>query len=213
MSFDKIIVLDDEQIIRKSLEQQLRKKRYSVASAGTLAEAQTLIGKDKFDLMFVDVRLPDGDGTELLELFQDDPDAPILIMMTGYANIEDAVECMRKGAFSYIAKPFSKEQIEAHLKKAEEHSQALSLNRYYSSDLKDSSEMLGDSPAMQNLRKMIRRVAVTDASVLVTGENGTGKELVANELFRLSRRAGKPYIKVNCAAVSGTLIESEFFWA
>ena len=78
MSFDKIIVLDDEQIIRKSLEQQLRKKRYAVASASNLAEAQALIGKDKFDLMFVDVRLPDGEGTELLELFQDNPDAPMV---------------------------------------------------------------------------------------------------------------------------------------
>lgn len=211
MAFDKIIVLDDEMIIRKTLEQQLRKKRYSVAAASTLKEAQGLLGKDRFDLMFVDVQLPDGSGTELLEMFQRDPDAPMVIMITGFGSIDNAVECMRLGAFGYITKPFDQKQIEMEIRRAEDFSRALKVNRYYSDEIKGSSEMVGDSQAMQNLRKVIRRVARTDATVLIRGENGTGKELVAQELYRLSPRADMPFIKVNCAAVTETLMESEFF--
>ena len=118
MSFDKIIVLDDEQIIRKSLEQQLRKKRYSVASAGTLAEAQALIGKDKFDLMFVDIRLPDGDGTELLDLFQDNPDAPMVIMMTGYSVDEMVHKAIEEKASEIIYKPFEIDKVLSLISKA-----------------------------------------------------------------------------------------------
>lgn len=211
MAFDKIIVLDDEMIIRKSLEQQLRKKRYSVASASTLKEAQALLGKDKFDLMFVDVRLPDGEGTEILDMFQRNPDAPMVIMITGFGSIDNAVECMRLGAFGYITKPFDQKQIEMEIKRAEDYARALKVNRYYSDERKGSGEMLGQSLAMQQLKRVIRRVAATDASVLIRGENGTGKELVAQELYRLSPRADMPFIKVNCAAVTDSLMESEFF--
>ena len=111
MAFDKIIVVDDEMIIRKSLEQQLRNKRYAVASASTIAECEAYMAKDQFDLILLDVRLPDGDGTELLERIAEDPDKPMVVMMTGYGSIESAVHCMRLGAFDYVIKPFSQEQI------------------------------------------------------------------------------------------------------
>ena len=211
MAFDKIIVLDDEMIIRKSMEQQLRKKRYTVACASTLKEAQDLIGKDRFDLIFADVQLPDGTGLELLEMFQRMPESPTAIMITGYGSIDNAVECMRMGAFGYITKPFDQKQIDIEIKRAEDFARAVKVNRYYSEQLKDSGNMLGDSEAMQKLRKVIRRVAATEVGVFIRGENGTGKELVAQELYRLSPRGNEPFIRVNCAAINESLMESEFF--
>ena len=212
MSFDKIIVLDDELMIRKSLEGQLRCRRYSVASVATLAEAEVLLTKDSFDLIFVDVRLPDGNGIQLLERLSQDPNSPMIVIMTGYGTIESAVECMRMGAFDYIIKPFSIDQIEIVLKKAESFSQLVKVNRYFSgSEQEVGKDLIGVSTEMKALKQMIGKVANTEATVLISGENGTGKELVAHELYRLSPLFGQPFIKVNCAAISETLMESEFF--
>jgi DNA-binding NtrC family response regulator len=215
MAIEKVIVLDDELIIRKSLEAQLRKKKYLVASAGTIAEAEALLAKDDFDLMFVDMRLPDGEGVSLLERLSQMPSRPMVLMMTGYGTIESAVKCMRLGASDYILKPFSVEQIEVALQRAEEKSQLERLTQFYSQETPGGGspemELIGESPAMLSLKTMIRKVAATGATVLIYGENGTGKELVAHEIWRLSPKSASPYIKVNCAAISETLIESEFF--
>lgn len=213
MGFDKIIVLDDEMIIRKTLEEQLRKRRYSVATASTLAEAEKLLAKDHFDLMFIDVQLPDGEGTQLLERFAQAPDSPMVVIITGNGTIESAVACMRMGAFDYIIKPFSIDEIDILLKKAENYSQLVKVNRYFSGQGQEGEEIsiIGQSSALTRLQGMIKKVAATEATVLITGENGVGKELVAHELYRLSARSSQPYIRVNCAAISETLIESEFF--
>lgn len=211
MAFDKIIVVDDELIIRKTLEQQLRNRRYAVASASTIAECEAIMGKDQFDLIFLDVRLPDGDGTDLLERIGDDPDKPMVVMMTGYGSVESAVNCMRLGAFDYVIKPFSADQIEVILKKAESFSQLVKVSRYLNTEGQSKSGIIGDSAPMQDLKKIIRKVAATEATVLIAGENGTGKELVANEIHRLSSLVNAPFIRVNCAAISENLIESEFF--
>lgn len=212
MAFEKIIVLDDELVIRKTLEAQLRKRRYTVATASNLAEAESYLSKDEFDLMFVDVNLPDGKGTALLERFADDPNAPMVVIITGEGSIESAVECMQKGAFDYIVKPCSVEQIDVILKKAESFDQLVKVNQYFSAEKAASGgELLGNSSPMLHLKQMVKKVAATGATVLITGENGTGKELVARELWRQSPLADQPYIRVNCAAISENLIESEFF--
>ena len=211
MAFDKVIVLDDELIIRKSLESQLRKRRYCVASASTIAEADEYFRKDQFDLIFADVKLPDGDGTELLDRFKNNPNGPMIVIITGDASIESAVECMKNGAFDYLVKPFSMDQIDIILKKAEEFNQLVKVNQYFNKQLLEDSGIIGKSPSVKKLNELIKKVAATGATVLITGENGTGKELVAQELYRLSPLSSKPYIKVNCAAIAETLIESEFF--
>jgi len=215
MALEKVIVLDDELIIRKSLEAQLRKRKYMVATASTLAEAEALVQKDSFDLMFMDMRLPDGEGIQLLERMASMPSRPIVIMMTGYGTIESAVKSMQLGAFDYLLKPFSVEQIDIALNRAEENSQLVKLAQFYSEesggDSSGEMNLMGSSDPMQKLKMMIKKVAATGATVLINGENGTGKELVAHEIWRQSPRAGNPYIKVNCAAISETLIESEFF--
>jgi DNA-binding NtrC family response regulator len=212
MSIEKIIVLEDDLIVRKNLEHQLRQRRYDVASASTIAQAQEFLNKDSFDLVFLDVRLPDGDGTDLLKTLQLRPQRPLAVITTGFGTVESAVECMKNGAFDYIIKPFSAEQIEVTLKKAEEFTQLIRVNRFLSQENEDAGwELLGQSPAMENLRQLVRKVARTLATVLIQGESGTGKELVARALYRESSRANAPFIRVNCAAIPENLIESEFF--
>lgn len=211
MAFDKILVVDDELIIRKSFEAQLRKRRYTVASAENLQEAVAYLNKDQFDLMFLDMHLPDGKGTALLEQLKDSTSKPMVVMVTGHGSIESAVECMKQGAFDYVVKPCSMEQIEVIVKKAEEYVQLVKVNQYFNDELLKTSSLLGESEPMKRLKNLIQKVAVTPATVLVTGENGTGKEVVARELYRLSNLNGKPYVRVNCAAIPENLIESEFF--
>lgn len=212
MSIEKVIVLEDDLIVRNNLEQCLRRRRYDVASVSTIAAATELLGKDNFDLIFLDMRLPDGDGTDLLKTIQQRPQKPLVVVTTGFGSIESAVECMKNGAFDYVIKPFSNEQIEFTLRKAEEFTQLLRVNRYLSQETENgASELLGNSPAMDNVRQLIRKVARTHATVLIHGESGTGKELVARALYLESPRASAPFIRVNCAAVPENLIESEFF--
>ncbi|PTY05082.1 sigma-54-dependent Fis family transcriptional regulator [Opitutaceae bacterium EW11] len=211
MSLERILVLDDEPLIQKVLDELFRRKKYTVTIAGTIAQAESLISKENFDLIMLDVRLPDGDGQQFLERVSTLPDRPLVVMMTGHGTIESAVACMRAGAFDYLIKPFSPGQIEIILKKADSYRQLIKVNRYFSEQDGGDGDMLGRSPALVRLRQLIERVAPTDATVLITGENGTGKEMVARELYRHSPRRNEPYIKINCAALSENLIESELF--
>ncbi len=211
MALEKILVVDDERAIRQALEMWLRTKRYGVSSAETVAGGDRLLKSDRFDLVFLDIRLPDGDGIELLERIQKMPDRPQVVMMTGQATLDSVIAAMRLGAFDYLLKPFGKDNIEVVIRRAETYNQVVRVNQILSADLSDSRDLIGTSPAFAHLREMIRKVAPTEATVLIEGENGTGKELVAHEIFHASGRSGSPYIKVNCAAVPENLIESEFF--
>jgi DNA-binding NtrC family response regulator len=212
MSLERILVLDDEPLIQKVLDELFRRKKYTVSIASSITQAEQFIAKENFDLIMLDVRLPDGDGQQFLERVSALPDRPLVVMMTGHGTIESAVSCMRAGAFDYLIKPFSPGQIEIVLKKADSYRQLIKVNRYFSEqDSGDGGDLLGRGPGMQRLRQLIERVAPTDATVLITGENGTGKEMIARELYRHSPRRNEPYIKVNCAALSENLIESELF--
>ncbi len=189
----------------------MRRKRLSVCSVSTLKEAEDHLQKDEFDLLFVDVHLPDGNGTELLDRIATMPDPPLVVIITGNGTVESAVECMRSGAFDYIIKPFSASQIDVLMKKAKDYRQLVKVNQFFAKESVEGEEPIGKSATIQQLRNMVAKVAPTEATVLINGENGTGKELVANELYRMSARKNAPFIKVNCAAISETLIESEFF--
>ena len=212
MAIDKIVVVDDELMIRKALESQLRNKRYSVASTGDLKGARKILARDSFDLVFLDLRLPDGEGTDLLEEIMAKSDGPMVVMMTGYGSVESAVSCMQMGAFDYVVKPFSFDQIEVIVDKVASFDKMRRVTKYYVEE-SDSrpSDIVGQSEPIEKLKLLVDKVAKTEATVLITGENGTGKELVARELYRNSLLAKEPYIRVNCAAISETLMESEFF--
>lgn len=212
MPIEKIIVLEDDALVRKNLEQHLRHRHYDVAAASSLAVAQEYLARDNFDLIFADVRLPDGQGTDLLKALQLRPQKPLVVVMTGYGSVESAVDCMKDGAFDYLTKPFSNDQIDITLKRAQEFTQLLKVNQLLSREDEDTGpELLGRSQAVEDLRQLIRKVARTQATVLIQGESGTGKELVARMLHRESPRSGAPFIRINCAAVPENLIESEFF--
>jgi DNA-binding NtrC family response regulator len=212
MSLEKILIVEDEPIVRNLLQSIFARHKYVVACAANLTEAAGFIGREAFDLMFLDLRLPDGDGQKFLEQVMALPERPLVVMVTGYGTIESAVGCMRAGAFDYVLKPFSPSQIEIILRKAQAYRQLVGLNRLLTDDPEDADSVLvGRSPVMLRLRQLIDRVAPTDATVLITGESGTGKEMIAREFYRRSPRRDQPYIKVNCAAISETLMESEFF--
>jgi two-component system, NtrC family, response regulator AtoC len=211
MTVERILILDDELVIRKALEEQLRRKRFSACSVSTLKEAEDHLLRDEFDLLFVDVHLPDGNGTELLDRIANMQDPPLVVIITGNGTVESAVECMRAGAFDYLIKPFSSSQIDVLMKKAKDYRQLVKVNQFFTQESVEGAELIGKSPTIQQLRSMVGKVAPTEATVLISGENGTGKELVAADLYRRSARKNAPFIKVNCAAISESLIESEFF--
>jgi len=212
MSLEKILIVEDEPVVRNLLQSIFARHKCVVTCVGTLAEATLCVGRESFDLMMLDIRLPDGDGQKFLEQVTTLPERPLVVMVTGYGTIESAVACMRAGAFDYALKPFSPSQIDVILKKAQSYRQLLSINKLLTDDPEDDDSVLvGRAPAMARLRQLIDRVAPTDATVLVTGESGTGKEMIAREFYRRSPRRSQPFIKVNCAAISENLIESEFF--
>jgi len=213
MPIEKIIVLEDDVIVRKNLEQQLRQRRYDVASAANLATAQEYLAKDNFDLMIADVRLPDGESTDLLRELQSRPQKPLVVMISGFGTVESAVECMRCGAFDYLIKPFTSDQLDVTLRKAESFTQLIKINQYLSNDEHEEAgyQLLGRSPVMEPLRELIRKVARTQATVLIQGESGTGKELIAKALHFNSPRARHPFVAINCAALPENLLETELF--
>ncbi len=212
MSFEKILIVEDDLVVRNLLQSIFMRHKLPVSVAGSLAEAQAHLAREQFDLMMLDLRLPDGDGLKFLEQVATIPERPLVVMVTGFGSLESAVACMRAGAFDYVLKPFSPSQIDVILRKAQTYRQLVKVNNLLSDNPDDEDGLLvGRSPAMTRLRQLIDRVAPTDATVLVTGESGTGKEMISREFYRRSPRRGQPFIKVNCAAVSQTLIESEFF--
>jgi DNA-binding NtrC family response regulator len=212
MSLEKILIVEDEPVVRNLLLSIFTRHKCSVTCATTLAEATVCVGRESFDLMMLDIRLPDGDGQRFLEQVATLPERPLVVMVTGYGTIESAVACMRAGAFDYALKPFAPSQIDVILKKAQSYRQLVNINKLLTDDPEDDDSVLvGRAPAMARLRQLIDRVAPTDATVLVTGESGTGKEMIAREFYRRSPRRSQPFIKVNCAAISENLIESEFF--
>jgi DNA-binding NtrC family response regulator len=212
MSFEKVLIVEDEPVVRNLQAEIFARRKFTIVTAETLAQAETALGKESFDLVMLDIRLPDGDGQQFLEKLALLPERPLVVMVTGYGSIESAVACMRAGAFDYVLKPFSPSQIDVLIKKGQTYRQLLSVNRLLTEQgREEDGALVGKSPAMARLRQLIERVAPTDATVLITGENGTGKEMVARELYRQSPRRQNPFIKVNCAAVSENLIESEFF--
>ncbi len=212
MAYDKVLIVEDEPVVRNVLNDIFLRRKCTVAIASNLAEAQAMVAQEAFDLMMLDIRLPDGDGQKFLEHVAMLPERPLVVMVTGNGTIESAVACMRAGAFDYVMKPFSPSQIDVILRKAQAYRQLLQVNRLLSDgDASDDAALLGREPAMMRLRQLIERVAPTDATVFVSGESGTGKEMIAREFYRRGPRRQQPFIKVNCAAISENLIESEFF--
>ena len=206
----KILVIDDERAIRNSLKEILMDEGYSVDVAEDGAKGVEMAGKERYDVIFCDIRMPVMEGTEVLvKLVGEGIETPV-VMISGHADIATAVECMHKGAFDFIEKPLDLNRILVTVKNATDKATLVKENRILKKKVY-GQQMVGTSEAMRHIREMIEKVAPTDARVLVTGPNGSGKELVARSLHQQSTRSAMPYIEVNCAAIPSELIESELF--
>ena len=206
----KILVVDDERAIRNSLKEILGDEGYDVDIAEDGATAVSMAEKERYDVIFCDIKMPNMEGTEVLEKLRADGVDAAIVMISGHGDIDTAVECIKKGAFDFIQKPLDLNRILITIKNATERTQIITEN----TNLKKrvyGQQMIGDSAPMQHLRDMIEKVAPTNTRVLITGPNGSGKELVARSLHQQSLRSNMPYVDVNCAAIPSELIESELF--
>ena len=206
----KILIIDDERSIRNSLKEILMDEGYEVdvAEDGTLG--LSMVEKEKYSVIFCDIKMPGIDGVEVLEKIIDMGVDAAVVMISGHGDITTAVECIKKGAFDFIPKPLDLNRILITIKNATEKVSLVKETRILKKKVY-GQPMIGESPAILHIKDMIDKVAPTDARLLVIGSNGTGKELVARNLHQKSLRSTMPYIEVNCAAIPSELIESELF--
>lgn len=214
MPIETILVIDDEPLIREFLTEALKRKGYFVEKAENGKQALSFLKKQTYDLVITDMKMPDLTGMEILRYIKEMSPTTLVIIMTAYGTIENAVEAMRLGAFNYLLKPFTTDSIETLVEKASEHLSLVHENIFLREEVfskQQSIQMIAESPIMKQVISQAIQVAKSQASVLIHGETGTGKEVLASAVHAHSLRAKRSYIRVNCAAIPDALIESEFF--
>lgn len=214
MSIEKILVVDDDDLSRGYLSEALQRNGYSVDNASDGQEAVSLTDKQSYDMIFLDMRMPRMGGMKVLERVKKTSKETTVVIMTAYGSIESAVEAMQKGAYDYIIKPFSVDNIELLLKRVQERQKLIDENKYWRAKLDSNVEnefVIDKQSKMFGVLNNVKRMAQSKASVLIQGESGTGKEIIAHSIYSHSQRNSKPFIKVNCAALSESLLESELF--
>jgi two-component system response regulator AtoC len=207
---EKVLVVDDEPLMLRFMADALKRLGKEVAVAENGALALQMLESESFDLILSDVKMPKIGGLDLLKGAKSLHPSILVILATAHGTVESAVEAMKMGAFHYLIKPFSIEALEGVLEKAEEHFRLVKENRFY----KEKSKyplLIAESASMKKILSDLEKIAKSQASVFITGESGTGKEVIAGAIHELSSRSQHPFIKVNCAAIPETLLESEFF--
>ena len=204
---ERILIVDDEAGIRSTLSGILEDEGYAVAAVGTAAEATARLGSEAFDAVLLDLWLPDRDGLELLSELREQP----VIVISGHASVDTAVKATRLGAYDFLEKPLSLSRVVVTVQNALERGRLARELRQLSDRLARAEPLLGGSPRMQRLKAELATAARSESRILILGENGTGKELVARQVHRLSGRSRGPFVEVNCAAIPEDLIESELF--
>ncbi|MBI5091124.1 MAG: sigma-54-dependent Fis family transcriptional regulator [Candidatus Hydrogenedentes bacterium] len=210
----RILVVDDEANMRRVLCALLTQRHHETAEADGVKSARRLIAAESWDVVFTDQRMKDGEGMEILAACAESELSPPVIMLTAFGSVDLAVKAMRHGAFDFITKPFDPDAVLAAVNRACLHTKLTRENARLRDEVRRLSgldDLIGESRAMTELRHLIQRVAATDATALITGETGTGKELVARGIHRNSRRAKNPFVAVNCAAMPEALLESQLF--
>ncbi|RUT79431.1 sigma-54-dependent transcriptional regulator [Ancylomarina longa] len=207
----KILIIDDERSIRNTLKDILSYEKYEISLAENGLEGIELAKNDEFDVILCDIKMPQMDGIEVLEKIQELAiDTPV-IMISGHGNIDTAVDAIKKGAFDFLEKPLDLNRILITIRNAMDKSKLIIETKVLKRKVSKKYEMIGESEAIERVNQMIDKVAPTDARVLITGSNGTGKELVAHRIHEQSNHCKGPFIEVNCAAIPSELIESELF--
>lgn len=206
----RILVIDDERPIRNSMKEILSDEGYEVDVAENGASALEMVEKEKYDVIFCDIKMPGMDGIEVLDKLGEAGVESSVIMISGHGDIDTAVECIRKGAYDFIQKPLDLNRILITVKNATDKTKLVQETKTLKKKVY-GQQMVGESDAILHIKDMISKVAATDARVLIEGANGTGKELVARSLYQQSDRSNMPYIEVNCDAIPSELIESELF--
>jgi two-component system nitrogen regulation response regulator NtrX len=206
-----ILVIDDEKSIRSSLQEVLEYENHTVSLATNGPEGLEMLEKDEYDVVLCDIKMPKMDGIEVLQKSAEiSPDTPV-IMISGHGNIDTAVEAIKKGAYDFIEKPLDLNRLLVSIRNAMERIDLVAQTKILKKKVSRTFDIIGESPAIKKVKEMIDKVAPTNARVLITGSNGTGKELVARWLHEKSERVTQPFIEVNCAAIPSELIESELF--
>ena len=208
-----ILVIDDEKSIRNSLRDVLEYEGHSITEAENGMEGLSSIRSSDFDLVLCDIKMPKMDGSELLEMALESKPELNIIMISGHGDIETAVDCIKKGAYDYLAKPLDLNRLLVIVRNGLEKGNLITETKTLQKKIKrySNSKIIGSSEAINDIHEIIAKVAPTDARVLITGPNGSGKELIATALHNQSNRAKNPFIEVNCAAIPSELIESELF--
>jgi len=209
----QVLVVDDEENIRLFLHTLLQKKGYSVRTAETAEQALTLLRQEPADFVLTDVKMPGMSGIDLCRELRGQWPELVVVVMSAYGSVEQALEAVRVGAYDYVSKPFKQEEVLFALAKAEEHERLMRENRALRAAAIEghTPDLLGKSPAIERVLRLIGKVADYRTTVLIQGESGTGKELVARALHRQSSRRDKPFVAINCGAIPETLMESELF--
>ena len=207
----KVLIIDDEKSIRNTLKEILEFEGHEISLAADGVEGLAMATAESFDVIFSDIKMPNMDGMELLDKLSESNVESSVIMISGHGSIDSAVECIKKGAFDFIQKPLDLNRILITLRNATDRTNLVKETKILKKRVSKIPEIVGVSPAISRIKDMIDRVAPTEARVLITGSNGTGKELVARWLHEKSSRNTMPFVEVNCAAIPGELIESELF--
>lgn len=207
----KILIIDDEKIIRSTLREILEYEKYQISEAQDGEQGLNMLKEEEFDLVLCDIKMPKMDGMEVLEKSSELEKQPQFIMISAHGSIETAVEATKKGAFDFVPKPPDLNRLLLTVRNALDKKNLVSETKVLRKKLSQKLDMVGKSPAINHVKDTIEKVAPTEARVLITGPNGTGKELVAHWLHKKSNRSHAPFIAVNCAAIPAELIESELF--
>lgn len=216
MKIERVLVVDDDPLTRDFITECLEMRELTVYTASCGKDALAILKEQSIDLLVTDMHMPHMSGLELIEKMRKVSPATLAIVITAYGSIDNAVDAMRLGAFNYILKPFTADTVSAFLEKADEHFSLVQENIYlkeslYPNSSKEERALIGESAVMKEIIATCKKVAESNASVFIHGESGTGKEVIAQLIHSFSPRADNPFIKVNCAAIAETLIESEFF--
>ena len=209
----KILIIDDEKPIRNTLREILEYEKFQVDDAEDGLIGINLVKSNDYDVVLCDIKMPKMDGTEVLEQILEMKPNTSVVMISGHGNIETAVDALKKGAFDYIAKPLDLNRLLVTVRNALDRTTLVQETKVLKRQVSKGKDvdMIGESEEINKIKEMIQKVAPSDARVLITGSNGTGKELVARSLHKLSNRSKAPFIEVNCAAIPSELIESELF--